>query len=81
MIELYIRKLYKELQKKVKGKLFIKFSTTSGSLVIRIKTNGLEYVEEVAEIENAISNGYSVHLCTMLCCQDYKEFLVNKFFK
>ena len=80
MMELYIRKLYKELQRKVKGKISIKFSSTSGNLIIRIKHNGIEYVEEVANIETSISNGYSIHLCALLCCQSYKEFLLNKFF-
>ena len=80
MIELYIRKLYKELQRKVKGKISIKFSSTSGNLIIRIKHNGIEYVEEIADIETAISNGYSIHLCAILCCQSYKQFLLTKFF-
>ena len=80
MIELYIRKLYKELQRKVKGKIIIKFSSTSGNLIIRIKNNNIEYVEEIADIETAISNGYSIHLCAILCCQSYKQFLLTKFF-
>ena len=80
MIELYIRKLYKELQRKVKGKITIKFSSTSGNLIIRIKNNNIEYVEEIADIETAISNGYSIHLCAILCCQSYKQFLLTKFF-
>lgn len=80
MMELYIRKLYKELQRKVKGKISIKFSSTSGNLIIRIKNNNIEYAEEIADIETAISNGYSIHLCSMLCCQSYKEFLLSKFF-
>lgn len=80
MIELYIRKLYKELQRKVKGKISIKFSSTSGNLIIRIKSNNIEYVEEIADIETAISNGYSIHLCAILCCQSYKQFLLTKFF-
>ena len=80
MIELYIRKLYKELQRKVKGKISIKFSSTSGNLIIRIKHNDIEYVEEIADIETAISNGYSIHLCAILCCQSYKQFLLTKFF-
>lgn len=80
MMELYIRKLYKELQRKVKGKISIKFSSTSGNLIIRIKHNNIEYVEEIADIETAISNGYSIHLCAILCCQSYKQFLLTKFF-
>lgn len=81
MIELYVRKLYKELQTKVKGKIIIKYSSAMGSLVIRIKYRSVEYVKEVENIEEAISTGYSVHLCAMLCCTEYKDFLVNKFFK
>lgn len=80
MIEMYIRKLYKKLQRMVKGKINIKYSSISGNLIIKVTHNGNTYVEELANIEDFISHGYSVELCARLFCQSYKADLLKKYF-
>ena len=77
---LFATTLHQKLREKIIGKIFVKV-TTDDALLIKIESlGGLEYKTYIENFSTRIFNGWSTDYAAYEVVNDYKKFVMDRYF-